>query len=87
MQFAKGIGNDGGAAGANPLITIRISRDGGATFGPALEMQAGAIGQYGLMTYLNRLGYARNFVIWVRCTDPCLWQVINAELDVFECAA
>jgi len=84
MQFNKGMGLDGGVLGSMPEIMVRVSRDGGATYGPELHVSAGQIGEYGLITYLNRLGYSRQFVIWVRCSDPVLWSVVNAELDIVE---
>ena len=68
--------------GAMPILMCRISRDGGMTFGPELQMGAGAIGQFQNRSYLNRLGRARNFVVELTCTDPIPWYLLDAIVDL-----
>ena len=77
----QGVGLSTGQ-GSAPIIMARISRDGGSTFGPELQMSLGAQGEYGFRSYLNRLGRGRNFVIELACTDPVFLSFIAANADL-----
>ena len=54
----------------DPYIIIRISRDGGKTFGPEKRRPLGKIGQYLTTVKMDRLGWARDMVISISTTDP-----------------
>lgn len=73
-----GVGLDSGQ-GADPVMLIRISRDGGRTWGAERQIRLGAGGQYGLRAIANRLGSYRDGALWVRITDPVFAALIGAD--------
>lgn len=62
--------------GADPQVMLRISKDGGHTYGMERWTSLGLQGQYGRRAIWNRLGYGRNWVIELSMTDPVrrAWQ-------------
>jgi hypothetical protein len=87
LEVARGVGLDGGVFGSNPVYTLRWSNDAGNTFGSEYDMAAGKIGEYGRRVYLNRCGYARDRVFWLRSADPVYAGVVGAELDITLCGS
>lgn len=88
FELARGVGLDGSpVVGANPVFMLRLSRDGGNTFGDEYTIKAGAIGRFTQRSYMTRLGYARDLVVWVRCSDPVWWSFSSAEWDFVECGS
>jgi hypothetical protein len=88
FELAVGVGLDGGPAiGGNPLLWFKWSKDAGNNWGPWQTIEVGQIGQFSQLVYFNRLGYARDWVFWVRCSDPVFWRIVNAELDLIECSS
>lgn len=73
-----GVGLDSGQ-GSDPLMIIRISRDGGRTWGAEIEVRMGAGGEYGLRWVTKPLGSYRDGALWVRITDPVFAALIGAE--------
>jgi len=63
---AAGVGN---TDDPDPIITMRISRDGGNTWGIRRNMRMGTAAQYFRRTYLTRLGRGRNLVAELWCDD------------------
>jgi len=63
---AAGVGN---TDDPDPVITMRISRDGGNTWGIRRNMRMGTAAQYFRRTYLTRLGRGRNLVAELWCDD------------------
>lgn len=54
----------------DPTVTLRISKDGGETYGPEVELPVGASGDFGVRTIRRNLGASRTpATFWVRCTD------------------
>lgn len=87
LDVRQGVGLDGGIQGANPNIYMRISRDGGNTFGTELSAPLGPIGATNQLTYFNRLGYSRDWVMDIYGGDPVYYGLINGWLDEFEAAS
>ena len=88
FEFDRGVGLSGSpVTGANPVILLRWSNDGGNTWTPEQSIPAGQIGQYLRRVYWNRCGYSRDRVFWLRCSDPVYWGIVNAMLAVRECAS
>lgn len=88
FELARGIGLSGNPpVGQDPVFMVRLSRDGGNTFGDEYTVRAGAIGNFLQRSYLARLGYARDMVVWVRCSDPTYWSFSGAHWDLFECGS
>lgn len=85
FELARGVGVDGDdGPGTDPYLLIRISNDGGNTFGPEDMIPAGKIGQFSRRAYRNRNGSARDRVWWIRCTDPVYWAFTAAMVDAEE---
>jgi hypothetical protein len=68
--------------GEHPQITLRISDDGGKTWGNLHTIAAGAQGAYQTRVIWRRLGRSRNRVFELSVSDPIPWRLIDAFLDV-----
>jgi hypothetical protein len=88
FELARGVGLTGSPpVGINPQLLLRWSDDGGNTFGGEYPLPMGQIGQFEQRCYLNRAGYGRDRVFWVRQTDPVFAGLVAAELDLIVCAS
>lgn len=84
LDGEMGVGIDGTGQGDDPQIMLRVSHDGGHTFGSEHWRSAGRIGETGLRARWPRLGGGtklRDTVFEISMTDPvkCAWQA--AYLD------
>jgi len=79
LEFKPGTGNSSGQ-GVNPQAILRISRDGGTTWGQQLFRNIGAIGQYLTRTIWRRLSFARDAVVEVKVYDPVNRDIVGATL-------
>lgn len=70
-----------GSLTLNPKLVLRISRDGGHTFGNPIFASMGKIGEYTTRARWQRLGYARDAVFQVFTDDPCNVVFLSAYLD------
>ena len=68
--------------GTNPIVMMRISRDGGKTWGPERMRSSGKIGEYGKRLRWERLGSARRMVVEVSMSDPVPFRITNAYLEL-----
>lgn len=78
IAMQVGVGADAGQ-GAMPQLLVRISRDGGNTWGRELSFPLGAGGKYFTRVLMNRLGSYRDGAIWLRITDPVYAAIIGAQ--------
>jgi hypothetical protein len=82
LDLQAGLGTTGDIAGiaqySDPIVMVRVSRDGGQTWGPEQQMTAGAIGEYQKRCFLTRLGQGRDLVFEVTVSDPTAWYLVNA---------
>jgi hypothetical protein len=76
-----GIGHLSGVL-ADPVIMMRLSRDGGKTFDPEQQMMVGSAGDYTKRAYLTRLGRARNPVVELTVSDAVNWQILQVLVDM-----
>ncbi len=61
----------------NPQVMLRISKDGGKTWGPERWRSAGAVGRYAdRVRWLRATGNYRNAVCEITVTDPVDWQFL-----------
>lgn len=81
LDLERGVGLPSGQ-GSDPLIALRVSRDGGHTWSEPVEMHAGAIGAYSQRVIARRLGHARDAVFEVTVSDPVAWSLVQAWLDL-----
>jgi hypothetical protein len=68
--------------GSNPQAMLRISRDGGMTYGNERWMSLGAIGAYTTRVRYRNNGRWRDGVIELTVTDPVLVAITNAWAEV-----
>ena len=68
--------------GANPVLLVKISRDGGRTWGSEIEVPMGQQGQTTMRWIINRLGYYRDGALWIRVTDPVFVAFVGAALGI-----
>jgi len=68
--------------GSDPIVMLRLSRDGGQTWGEEMRLHAGALGAYTQRVIARRLGQARDTVFEVTVSDPIAWSLVGAWLDL-----
>src|SRR5262245_55448816 len=64
LDLERGVGLPSGQ-GSDPQVMLRVSRDGGRTWGEPLTLHAGALGAYTQRVIARRLGHARDLVFEV----------------------
>jgi len=67
--------------GSNPQVMLRVSKDGGYTFGNEKWATAGGIGAFRTRAIYRQLGQARDWVFRVRITDPVKANLLGADID------
>jgi hypothetical protein len=72
--------------GAPPEILLRVSDDGGRTFGNSLRASTGAAGAWGTRVYWTRLGLVQDAVIELTCTDPVPYRLVDCYVNNLEAA-
>lgn len=63
-------------------VMIRLSRDGGLTWGNERMLSAGTLGQFLTRLYATRLGQARNWMLEVNTSDPYFWALLGCTVDI-----
>ncbi len=81
LEMEVGLGTNSGT-GADPQVFMRVSNDGGQTWGNYRSKSAGKIGQYQTRVIWERNGSARNRVFEVVVSDPIPWRITNAFIAV-----
>lgn len=69
IGFETGVGLQSGQ-GSDPVCSLRISKDGGRTYGPSYTASIGAVGEYNKKVAFRRIGIAEQLTFWLRITDP-----------------
>lgn len=84
LEFGVGLLDDGVNTdnAINPKMVLQISKDGGLTWGSPIYGRMGATGTYLTRCRFQRLGYGRDFVFRLYCTDPVKVTILSAFLDV-----
>ena len=78
LEFDTGVGTPTGQ-GLNPQIMMRVSKDGGKTFGPERWKPLGRGGQYAKSVHWDRMGSSRDFVFQFAMTDPVPFTIAEAQ--------
>jgi len=68
--------------GSDPSLEMRVSRDGGFTYGSWMSRSVGQIGEYSKRVLWNRLGQARSFVLQFRASDPIKWILLAVTATI-----
>lgn len=80
LNMRTGVGITSGQ-GSDPKIMLRISRDGGNSWGDELVESLGKIGEYSTQVVFRRLGRARDWVFKVRVSDPVFTGFMDAWIE------
>ena len=72
---------DGAGNLRGPQLFLRVSRDGGHTYGQQRVKDVGQAGKYQQRASFKRLGRARDFVPEITCSDPVPWRFIDAYVN------
>lgn len=81
LELQTGVGLSSGQ-GSDPMLMLRVSRNGGKTWGNEVWVSAGKIGQYTRRAIWRRVGRGRDLVFEVSMSDPVLWAIVEATVDV-----
>ena len=79
IDFAPGQGTASGL-GADPIANLRMSRDGGTTFGPQNPRSIGKMGEYQNRAIWRRLGFTRDTVAEIEVISPVNRDIVGATL-------
>jgi len=83
LLMETGLGQDANPHGPPPTVMLRISKDGGRTWGDERQASAGKLGAFQTRVYWPRIGQARQRVFEVTVTDVVRnWRVTAAYLRV-----
>lgn len=74
LLMETGVGAQTGQ-GADPIVTLRVSRDGGRTWGNEHPCKVGRAGEYWRRAIWRMLGMGRNFAFEFVGTDPVAWRL------------
>ncbi len=74
LLMDTGIGT-GSGQGADPVVTMRVSRDGGRTWGNEHTAKAGKQGDYWRRVYWRMLGMGRDWAFEFVFSDPVPWRL------------
>ncbi len=80
VDFETGVGVATGQ-GSDPRAMLRVSRDGGHSWGNELQLSLGKIGQYRTRAYSPPLGVGRDFVFELAISDPVKRVIVGAGID------
>ena len=80
IQFQPGVGLQSGQ-GSDPECILKISDDGGFTWGNDHILKIGKAGKYKNRAIMRRLGEARDRVYEITVTDPVYRVVVSANLN------
>lgn len=81
IEMETGVGTDTGQ-GSDPRLMMRVSRDGGRTFGAERWAKIGRGGEYKRRVHYSQLGSARDFVMEFTMTDPVPFVITLGEAVV-----
>lgn len=79
LDMETGLGTSTGQ-GFDPQVMLRISRDGGKTWGPEKDRSSGKIGAYSTRVRWDRIGSARRLVLELSGSDPVPTRLIDGYL-------
>jgi len=80
--FRAGIGTTSGQ-GIDAEVMLRVSKDGGNTWGAERILSAGALGRYATRLQAYRFGVARDWVFEVSVSDPSVpWVLVDLFADI-----
>lgn len=82
VDIETGVGIDGSGQGADPVLFLRYSDDGGRTWSQLRPASMGRIGEYRRRAIWRRLGQSRNRIWEVSGSDPVKTAIVRAFADI-----
>ena len=82
LLMEVGVGLQGSGSGSDPVIALRISRDGGRTWGNERLCKIGKVGEYWRRVEWRMLGLGRNWAFEFVASDPVPYRLSALYLDV-----
>ena len=83
LGIEAGVGTATGQ-GSSPVAALRLSKDGGHTFGTSNYAPMGAVGEYTKRCIWRRLGVGRDIVPEITISDPIKRVITEATLNIDE---
>lgn len=83
LDMETGVGQPNGA-GADPVLMLRWSDNGGRTWSTLQSLSMGRVGEYGLRVAVDRLGTARDRVFEISISDPVKRAIVGATVDAVD---
>lgn len=83
LTVLPGVGN---GDCTDPVINLKVSHDGGFTWGPSLSRELGALGIYNNIVKWELLGMARDLVLDFQITDPVNAVIQGATVRRSKCS-
>ncbi len=68
--------------GSDPQVMLKISHDGGHTFGNEMWRSIGTLGEFTDLAIWDSLGTAKKWCLEITMSDPIEWKVLNAWFDI-----
>jgi len=84
LDLDTGYGENTGQ-GQSPNVMLRVSKDGGRTWGKERWVSAGQIGAFRTRAIWRQIGLARDFVFEVTITDPVKSPILGAIVNSRKC--
>lgn len=82
FDLIQGEGNDGAGINSDPTLKLRISRDGGISYGNELSAKIGKVGQRELRTQFFRLGESRSFIFEIKYDNSTAFVLLGASINI-----
>lgn len=77
-----GVGTEATGQGFDPVFMLRVSRDGGRTWGNQRTAKLGKLGEYWRRVIFRQFGLCRSLVFELSITDPVPARITDAYLTV-----
>jgi hypothetical protein len=84
VDIEPGIGDNTGGQGDDPQLMLRVSKDGGHTWGNEMWRDMGKAGVYNQRVKWDALGQGRNWAFEITVSDPVDAVVLGAYVDIEE---
>lgn len=79
LDFATGVGLDGTGQGTDPVVMLKVSKDG-ATYGNERSAPLGKIGQYRNRVRFHRMGLGTDWLFEISVSDPVVTALMSGDV-------
>lgn len=80
IGFQTGVGNQNNP-GQNPLVALRLSKDGARTWSTSVTKSIGRVGAYQTQVTFRRLGITQQMTFEIKISDPVKIAIIGSYLE------